>query len=237
MGFYERVQRGTKWEDDVDNYIIGKGYIIAKHGYEYTHDKIQENIKEYKDINSKFIRYQPDRLAIDIKEETSFFYEPKNSVQIEKDAYLTYKSLCSIGCRVEIFIKNKENEKYRISIQDLKLISGRLSVKHMPHDWIHPPIDEDDWIAPRLWNDDKSEYYNPSKYNSWKNRVHGSGTPYKFFSFYKMKDYIINDFDDTLKLKRENEKEYNLFGKEIVKNKDVILQKKLEHLFDNNELS
>lgn len=190
--FNERLKKGTKFENDVDIYLTKLGYIITDHGYERTHTKIQSEINEWKDETSKFIRYQPDRFAVDITTKTSFLYEQKNGDQIEKDAYLTYMNLYSIGCDILLFIKNKKKNVYKVNVENIKFIDSKKIINNMPNYFIKPPIDEEGWISPRLLN--KKDYY------KWKNKTRGSGTPYKYFDFENMEEYILKDFKCNKKI-------------------------------------
>ena len=177
-----RLPKGQKWEDDVIEILEQRGYTIKKHGYEHTHTEILSLLINCNDSTAKFIRYQPDHIAI--KDDKVFFFEPKKGDAIEKDAYQIYFNLFKIGCDITLFIKEDNNNIYEIPIQELKLISGKEKVESFPNHWIKVPTDENDWIAPRLLE--------KSKYNQWKRITKGSGTSHRYFDFKNMKEYKLD---------------------------------------------
>ena len=47
MMFKERIKIGKSWEAEVEELLTKRGYLLMKHGYEYTHKEIQEILVKY----------------------------------------------------------------------------------------------------------------------------------------------------------------------------------------------
>ena len=184
--FSERIKKGQSWENEVIEILKERGFIVMKHGYEYTHKEIQSILVNCEDFNSKFVRYKPDHIAI--KDNHSIFFEPKTGDSIEKDAFIISSKLHEIGCKVILFIMNKKLEKFEVPIENLLLISGLETINSYPSHWLKIPVDNEDWISPRILLNK-----NPNLYYQWKQITRGSGTAYRYFDFKNMEKYKLKE--------------------------------------------
>lgn len=184
--FNYRINKSKEFEQEVIERFKQFGIEIVPHGLEYTHPELHKKIINYTsdDETSLFIRFQPDRLFTKEEIEKTCFVELKYSNTIEKNPFYIYKKLSEIGCKILICIKTKYNDtKFLIPFEKLNLFKGN---EKNPYDI---PIDNDNWLAPRLLNDKKSSYYNVLKYARFLNKTRGSGTNFRYFNFKEMKEY------------------------------------------------
>jgi hypothetical protein len=179
MTFHDRTQKAEQYFQEIAQLFSSRGYKVVKTGvevnYSHTHPDL---MKLDNDLTAKYFRYHPDGFYIAEKFHQAVYFDAKASDSIEKDAYLIYQKMHSIGLRVLVCIKNKKNEQYHVPIQKICLVSGLETAKRNPL-----PLDEDGWLAPRLLS--------PVKYQEWKNKCRGSGTSYRYFDFAQMQKFKL----------------------------------------------
>ena len=176
------------------------GVFAVINGLEHTHTNFHSYLKNYKteDFTTIFSRYQPDGIATNISLEKTIIFEVKSSTSVEKNAFIVYNKWFEIGCRLFLIIRRKivvESlfSEYCIPIEKIKLISGKKSVEGYTNSY---PVDKDDWIAPRLWNDTNSEFYNLQKWEEYLKNRKGSGTPFRYFDFDNMERFRFSEIKD-----------------------------------------
>lgn len=204
MGFKDRTDKGEAFFKECAQFFTNLGYVVVKTGieehYSQTHPDL---VKIPNDLTSKYFRYHPDGFYIAIKDQRSVYFDAKYSNSIEKDAFQIYELMMKMGLTVELYIRMDEKiphttscyvKNYKVPIQNVKLISGLTSVKTYSHPL---PVDVDDWIAPRLLDE--------KEYKIWKqNNRYASGTPFRYFDFKNMNQYLITDFWKVLKNKKDD---------------------------------
>jgi hypothetical protein len=187
-----RLPKGQTYQETVFNRFKEMGFDITKHGFENIHPKLHSNLIQSDDSTSKINRYQPDQLIREKTLNNTCFIEVKYSDTIEKDPYQIYKKYYEVfDCKILICIKSKfTGKEYWVPIQYLELISGKESVSQYPPK-ARLPVDDGDWIAPRKWKDEDSDYYNLKKYYAWKEYSKASGTSYRYIDFKKLKRFHV----------------------------------------------
>jgi hypothetical protein len=182
MGFKDRTTKGDAYFKTIDQFFSSHGYIVVKTGIEEHYSRAHPDLlKLPQDLTSKYFRYHPDGFYIATKENKSVYFDAKASDFIEKDAYLIYQLMMTMGLNVLICIQNRRGQEFHVPMTALILISGKESIKPFKYKL---PLDSDDWIAPRLLS--KPEYL------KWKEKnPMASGTPYQYFNFEAMKQYQL----------------------------------------------
>jgi hypothetical protein len=205
MGFKDRTNKGEAFFKECAQFFSNLGYIVVKTGIEEHYSKYHPDlVKIPNDLTSQYFRYHPDGFYIATKDQKSVYFDAKDSKAIEKDAFQIYELMMKMGLTVILCIKVLEDiphsksqytRVYQIPIQNVKLISGIKSVSEYPNPL---PVDIDDWIAPRLLSKEA--------YIDWKNQHSlASGTPFRYFDFANMKEYLVTNYWDVLENKHKNE--------------------------------
>lgn len=189
MSFHDRIKSGDEYANELFERLKQSGKIIALNGAEHTHPEFHKILCGYKepDNTSRWVRYQPDGVLTEPKTKKTWYIEAKRSETIEKDAYITYKKLYDAGCNVLLCIKRKSNDEYIVPIQFVLLIDGNITSSKYPPE-IRMPVDDDGWLAPRLWSN--------AKYYKWKEKfTMASGTPFRYFDFKNMVEYLRRPYE------------------------------------------
>jgi hypothetical protein len=182
MGFKNRSEKGEAYFERLIQFFSSLGYIVVKTGSEYNYLNQHTQLLELpEDLTSKYFRYYPDGFYISIKEKKSVFFEAKHGDNIEKDAYIIYLKMQTMGLSVLICILNNKNEEYHIPIEKLTLVHGLKTINEFN---FKLPVDSSGWISPRLLDKPKYEYW--KEHMSWGN---ASGTPYRRIAFDSLQQY------------------------------------------------
>jgi hypothetical protein len=164
--FERRLGRAEQFEREVEAYCqrSGKVEAVARNGTEHTHPDFVRLLRNRIDDGSKFVRFAPDGVAL-FKERGVIHWEAKASINIERDAYLTYMAYNKLGARVLVFIKPSSSSAVyynyieRVQFTPSEEVVGRIRNVARRH-----PIDKDGWMCPRQGHGQAGN---------------GSGTPYK----------------------------------------------------------
>lgn len=181
-GFAYRLKRGEEWAAEVVRFIEEQGWKTVPLGAENVAPEAHRLLSFMKnpDPTARFLRYMPDGFAVKEEGEEAFFFDAKSGPTIEKNAYLAYQAFAGNDRRVFVFIRNGD-DTYCVPIRKLKFLDSWDCVRSFPPDR-QMPVDEDGWIAPRLWPE--------AKYLAWKRRnPHASGTPFRYFDLGAMSKY------------------------------------------------
>lgn len=182
--FEMRCSRGMLWDDEVDANLKQCGYDIGRYNIENVamHFKSHPNYAGCDNPSIRFVRYFPDGVAADFNANVAFFWDAKMGTSIERDAYDTYLEFAESGRELYLFIKS-ENSQYCVPIEKVEFKDSYLYVSQF-HEKNQMPIDPDGWIAPRMWPE--------QRYLDWKfKHPEASGTPFKYFSFGKMGEWLF----------------------------------------------
>jgi hypothetical protein len=135
---------------------------------------------ESPDATARFLRYMPDGFAVHVGKEQGYFFDAKIGRSIEKDAYLAYMAFAGEDRRVYVCVK-WSGAVYWIPVRSLSFMDSADYVEQFSPEK-RMPIDEDGWIAPRLWP--------RPKYMGWK-MMHpaASGTAFRYLDFLAMTQY------------------------------------------------
>lgn len=145
MGFTERLSTAKEFEEAAEAYCLAKSDAVAKNGTEHTHPAFVELLRKNDSPQSKLIRFAPDGVLL--RAGGVIHWEAKASINIERDAYEVYYRYFEMGCKVLVFIQDKQANAYCQWIEKIGFIPSIAVVgKFGPR--AHP-IDEDDWICPR----------------------------------------------------------------------------------------
>lgn len=177
MSFETRCKLGMEWDNEVSKHLNSTGYEIGRYNIENAapHFTSIPGYAYSSNSSIRFVRYFPDGIAADFKNNIAFFWDAKIGRSIEKDAYETYCEFGKNGREFFLFVKN-EMRIYCIPIEHVEFLN---SLKFVSRFSFKLPVDSDGWIAPRLLPE--------SKYKMWKYRSpNASGTPYKMFNFERM---------------------------------------------------
>jgi hypothetical protein len=180
MSFETRCKIGMEWDNEVSSHLNSAGYEIGRYNIENIapHFTTATGYANANNPSIRFVRYFPDGIASDFKNDVAFFWDAKIGRSIEKDAYETYCEFGKTGREFYLFIKSGailycvpiDNVKFLDSLQFVSGYSFKL------------PVDSDGWIAPRLLSE--------STYKRWKYKSpNASGTPYRMFDFNKMREW------------------------------------------------
>lgn len=183
--FQMRCAAGMLWDDEVSSHLSSQGYEIARHNVENTapHFAKYPNYATSDNPSIRFVRYFPDGVAADFKNNVAFFWDAKNGNSIEKNAYETYLEFGANGREFFLFIKYDHNI-YCVPLGEVKFFNSFQYVSRFP-EYTRMPVDDGGWIAPRLWPE--------KKYLQWKYKnPEASGTPYRYFDFGDMKHWSIS---------------------------------------------
>ncbi len=184
-GWEQRRGRGEKFQEEVKGMLKSQGKLIVPMGAEKVAPRVQEMLRkiENPDNTARFFRYTPDGFAVDVESGEAFFYDCKDGRAIEKEAFENYVAYAGEDRSVFVFIKHGE-KTYQVPLRGLSLLDSWEEVGRYCEEK-RMPIDEDGWIAPRLW---------PKwKYDEWKaNHQGASGTPFRYFDFKKMEQFVLN---------------------------------------------
>lgn len=178
MGFEDRANLSSTYEDKLFESIYSQGFMFAKNGTEHTHPDFVGELHYSSDQTSKAIRFQPDGVACIGNIPRTFYVEAKRSVTLEKDAYEQYTKLHSVGNIVVIFFAKYESAWS--FIEDIQFEPAEQTVNRYNNNL--PIIDG--WISPRELPIDE--------YRKWKKKFPlASGTPYK-----KVDRVCLRKYDD-----------------------------------------
>ena len=177
--FQTRLARGMEWDDEVSSCLSSQGYAIGRYNIENTAHHFTKH-PGYATANNpsiRFVRHFPDGVASDFTNNIAFFWDAKVGKTIEKDAYETYLEVGNNGREFYLFI-NSVAGKFCVPIDYVSFVDSHDFVSKFK-DSMRMPVDDDGWIAPRMWPEDK--------YRNWK-RFHpsASGTPFRYFNFDRM---------------------------------------------------
>jgi len=173
--FDRRVEKGSAFELDLDAFLKTCPAIraIAKNGTEHTHAPFVALMRNNQSPGAKFLRFAPDAVML-MTDGRAIHYDAKASINVEKDAYLTYRDYESIhGLRVLLFVRYQSQIFWR-DVAMLKFTPSEDVVARHPRQ--HPIIDG--WITPRHGN----------------NGPNGSGTPYKEIDMRSMRKFDAQTF-------------------------------------------
>lgn len=176
MSFKDRLTIAERWSNECIEDLSASGWLVVPMGAENVAPEVQNALSMMRnpDATARFVRYMPDGFAVMVESEEAMFYDAKCGKSIEKDAYIAYMAFAGDNRRVYVRIKNGK-DKYNVPVRKLMFLNSHKEVEKYPVH-LQMPIDEDGWIAPRLWC--------PEKYNKWKYRYStASGTPFKYFDF------------------------------------------------------
>lgn len=192
--FQMRCASGMVWDEEVSTQLSSVGYEIGRYNIENTAKHFTQNPHYANSDNPsiRFVRYFPDGIASDFKNNCAFFWDAKIGTSIERNAYETYLEFNVNGREFYLFIKNGTSI-YCTPLLEVCFLNSYTYVSQF-REKNRMPIDDDGWIAPRLWNE--------AKYLNWKyTHPNASGTPFRYFDFDSMKNWRITWPFDYLKLK------------------------------------
>ena len=178
-----RLPYAEEWQNECIERMKSDGWEVVPMGAENVAPSVQQalSMMANPDATARFVRYMPDGFAVKIEDETAVFFDAKRGRSIEKDAYIAYLAFAGDDRNVHIMIKSDNGDIYYVPVRGLKFLCSHEYVSKFPENK-RMPIDEDGWIAPRLWLEDK--------YQGWKQRYKmASGTPFKYFDFGNMEEY------------------------------------------------
>ena len=162
MSFKERSKHGKSLENTIKSFLDVSDIDYVDNGTEFGNSE----------------RYAPDILV-----NKKLYVECKNSLFIEKDAYLHYYNIYENDGKVLIIFKN----------HSFLFFSFVEELKFQEHDEDYQyfqfliPVEDDIWISPR-----KLE---KRKYTRWKQKTGGSGTPYAIIDVENIKQRKIKEID------------------------------------------
>lgn len=185
-GFEQRLERGNIWADEVRRIVEAKGWLTVPIGAENLTPKVSAALSRMKnpDVTVSFIRYLPDGFAINVGLEQAFFFDAKVGKSIQKEAYEVYLAFANRSRKMFLFI-HAEGCNYCIPVQKLCFLDSQKYVNRFPLNQ-QLPVDDEGWIAPRLWPQ--------SKYLDWKARnPNASGTPFRYFDLEAMKKFKLKE--------------------------------------------
>jgi len=159
MAFESRLQTGVEFEEQVVSYLESHNFTVTRYGSEYTDKDIANQIRSSSSPEALVLRYKPDGIAL--KNMDLFFWEAKNGMNIEKNAYEQYIKIEQQGSKVIVFSKSN-NSVYCATIGKIKFLDSNEIVNRFPENRRLPVVDG--WITPRLGHGTNGK---------------GSGTPYK----------------------------------------------------------
>lgn len=174
MAFVDRIKTAGAFENSVEAFCREKFISVAKNGTEHTHPQFVVDLRRRNDRGSKLVRFAPDGVALQTC--GVWHWEAKAGKHIEKDAYETYMAYRGMGARLLVFLRHPDGTVYYQEVQRIGFVPSINVVGKFPVDRRHP-IDEDDWICPRMGHG-----YAGS----------GSGTAYKEVDFSSLT--LIADF-------------------------------------------
>lgn len=178
-----RLPYAEQWQDECIERMKSDGWEVVPMGAENVAPSVQQalSMMANPDATARFVRYMPDGFAVKVEEETAIFFDAKRGKSIEKDAYIAYLAFAGDNRNVYIMIKSENGAVYRVPVKGLKFLCSREYVAKFT-EYNRIPVDDDGWIAPRLWPEDR--------YREWKRRYQtASGTPFKYFDFKQMEMY------------------------------------------------
>ena len=179
-----RLPYAKEWEVQNRQEIQAQGWQVVPMGAENVAPDVQKALSfmENPDSTARFVKYMPDGFAVNIEGETAYFFDSKRGKSIEKDAYIAYIAFAGEDRKMFVMIKTDNGKIYDVPVSELKFLCSHKYVSKFP-EHRRMPIDDDGWIAPRLWPDDK--------YLVWKAKCkNASGTPFKYFDFNKMQQFL-----------------------------------------------
>ena len=156
--FIERISKGETFSRQIFDDLLSWGFNVALNGTEHTHPDFVKLLHSSIDQTSLMIRYQPDGVASCGRIPRSFYVEAKASKFIERDAYLNYIRLQTLGAVVYIVFQYNDTIGF-CEIQDLSfepITSNSYPV-------------EDGWLCPRMRTD----------WMTYRQTFKGSGTPFR----------------------------------------------------------
>ena len=180
--FEKRLAPHEEWAAKVFAHIAAQGWRTVPLGAERIAPGVQKALSAMQspDPTARFVRYMPDGFAVNIGAEKAYFFDAKCGRTIEKDAFQAYKAFAGDDRSVFVCIRWQETI-YWIPVRAIVFLDSIGVVSEFAIDH-RMPIDEDDWIAPRLWPREK--------YIQWKYRHPGaSGTAFRYVDFEAMAQY------------------------------------------------
>jgi len=180
--FAGRLGPHEDWAQQVFAHIEAHGWQVVPLGAERVAPDASKVLSAMRnpDATARFVRYMPDGFAIHRQKEKAFFFDAKVGRSIEKDAYIAYLAFAGKDRSVYVCLKN-ESIVYWVPIKAIAFYDSEEYVSRFPPDR-RMPIDEDGWIAPRLWL--------PSKYHNWKQQhPSASGTAFRYVDFGRLVAY------------------------------------------------
>jgi len=174
MSFADRLSGAKQFEVDVESYLNSRKSMsaVAVNGTEHTHPDFVDRLRRNNSTESKFVRFAPDGVCLSASG-TVTHWEAKASKNIEKDAYETYMKYSDMGCSVVIFAKHPSGIVYCQYVHAVGFIpSSDVVGKYGSRGH---PIDECDWICPRMGHGDAGR---------------GSGTSYREIDFLSMNEVV-----------------------------------------------
>ncbi len=185
-GWEQRKGKGDKFQEEVKEILEFQKMLIVPMGAEKVAPEVQEQLwkMENPDSTARFFRYTPDGFAVDVENGVSFFYDCKDGRTIEKEAFKNYIVYAGEDRNVFVFIRHG-GKTYRVPLRCLAFLDSNNEVGRYSEEK-RMPVDNDGWIAPRLW---------PKwKYDAWKaSHLGASGTPFRYFDFQKMEQFVLAD--------------------------------------------
>lgn len=147
MDFDQRLQAGRQWEEELFNHLLKhpKVVSVAFNGTEHTHPDFVDLLRRNSQKSAELLRYQPDGVFLS-SDGGVYHFEAKHATSIERNAWMVYNAISSIGGIVIVFVKHpKTGDTFYQDVAEMQLIPGSVTVsryeKPYPvHDeWIHRP--------------------------------------------------------------------------------------------------
>jgi len=180
--FDARLGPHEEWAQEVFAHIEAHGWQVVPLGAERVAPDVSKVLSAMQnpDATARFVRYMPDGFAIHTGKEQAWFFDAKVGRSIEKDAYEAYMAFAGDERRVYVCIR-WQLAVYWVSVRNIAFLDSREVVGGFREDH-RMPIDDEEWIAPRLWP--------RAKYLRWKLSHPGaSGTAFRYLDFAAMEAY------------------------------------------------
>jgi hypothetical protein len=144
-GFSGRIEKASKFEQELFDRIERLGFCVAMNGTEHTYPEFVDRLRKSTDQTSLAIRFQPDAVASIGKIPRSFFVEAKAAHTMERLAWEQYWRLY---CNGNILVLVFEDFDWAWNfIEEIRLIPGEETVSSFPPKMRFPVVDG--WITPR----------------------------------------------------------------------------------------
>lgn len=181
--FEGRKAPHDSWAEEVFRSIREEGWILVPMGIERIAPNAHPRLKAMLDPDptSAFLRFMPDGFAVHPTKAESYFFDIKTGYTIEREPYECYRAFAGNDRQVFLYLYYAKAGKYLVPLPALVFLDSWRYIATFPEEW-QMPVDEEGWICPRDWPEDK--------YQRWKSsHPTASGTPFRYLDFPAMERF------------------------------------------------